>query len=150
MTRRLMTTTTATLAAGLALAAALTGAGGALADHTHAPVGHDTATGAPDHERPFLLENDEAMVRMMTDMTIKASGDIDRDFALMMIPHHQGAVDMAKAYLRHGSDPILQRIAQEIIVEQIQEIAAMHMAIGNPAPASAPVPTQAAVLQTGT
>ena len=89
------------------------------------------------------------MVRMMTDMTIKASGDIDRDFALMMIPHHQGAVDMAKAYLRHGSDPILQRIAQEIIVEQIQEIAAMHMAIGNPAPASAPVPTQAAVLQTG-
>ncbi|AXC51305.1 DUF305 domain-containing protein [Paracoccus suum] len=116
--------------------------------HGHVAAGHDTAAGAPEHEQPFLLENDEAMVRMMTDMTIKASGDIDRDFALMMIPHHQGAVDMAKAYLRHGGDdPVLQRLAQEIIVEQIQEIAAMQMAIGNPAPAPAPVPTQAAALR---
>ena len=55
----------------------------------------------------------------------RAMGEVpaDPDVAFMqgMIPHHQGAVDMAKAYLRHGSDPILQRIAQEIIVEQIQE-----------------------------
>lgn len=115
----------------------------ALADHAHAPAGHDTATGAPEHEQPFLLENDEAMGRMMADMTIKPSGDINRDFALMMIPHHQGAVDMAEAYLRHGGDnPVLQRLAQEIIVEQIQEIGAMQMAIGNPAPETGPAPTQ--------
>ena len=111
--------------------------------HGHASRGHETARGAPAAEQSFLAENDAAMERMMADMTITASGDISRDFALMMIPHHQGAIDMAIAYLRHGSDPQFQRIAQEIIVEQVQEIAAMRMAIGEPVPASAPVPTQA-------
>lgn len=131
------------LSAALAAAQTPPGTHAAHAEHEHSSAAHDTATGAPEHERPFLLENDEAMARMMADMTIKPSGDIDRDFALMMIPHHQGAVDMARAYLRHGGDdPVLQRLAQEIIVEQIQEIGAMQMAIGNPAPETGPVPTQ--------
>ncbi|HEX4177131.1 MAG TPA: DUF305 domain-containing protein, partial [Rhizomicrobium sp.] len=81
-------------------------------------------------EAPFLKENDAAMSRMMAGMAIKPSGDVDADFAAMMIPHHQGAIDMALAELRHGHNERLRRIAQEIIVDQQQEIAAMQMALG--------------------
>ena len=52
----------------------------------------------------------------------------------MMIPHHQGAIDMAQAELRYGKNEQLRRIAQEIIVEQQQEIAAMRLALGQPLP----------------
>jgi hypothetical protein len=90
----------------------------------------------------FAAENDAAMSRMMAAMEIKPSGDIDRDFAAMMIPHHQGAIEMAQAELRYGRNEQLRRIAQEIIVEQQQEIAAMHLALGQPLPPSAPAPTQ--------
>ena len=67
-----------------------------------------------------------AMGRMDHDMMAPATGDADRDFATMMIPHHQGAVEMAEAELRFGHDPILRRLAQGMIVEQRQEIAVMH------------------------
>jgi uncharacterized protein (DUF305 family) len=80
-------------------------------------------------ERPFLQENKSAMDRMMRDMMVAPSGDADRDFAAMMIPHHQGAIDMAMAELRYGHNEQLRRIAQEIIVEQQQEIAAMRLAV---------------------
>ncbi len=50
----------------------------------------------------------------------------DRDFAAMMVPHHQGAVDMAVAELRYGKDERLRRLAQGIIVEQRSEIALMR------------------------
>ena len=63
------------------------------------------------------------------------------DFAAMMIPHHQGAIDMAVAELRHGHNERLKRIAQEIIVDQQQEIAAMRLALGQKLPPSAPAPT---------
>jgi uncharacterized protein (DUF305 family) len=85
------------------------------------------------NEAAFLSENDKAMSRMMADMTIKPTGDADRDFVAMMIPHHQGAIDMAKALLGHGSNEQLRRIAQEIVVTQGQEIVAMRLAIGEPA-----------------
>jgi uncharacterized protein (DUF305 family) len=49
----------------------------------------------------------------MDSMLIKPSGDIDRDFTVMMIPHHQGAIDMAQAELRDGHNEQLRRIAQE-------------------------------------
>lgn len=89
--------------------------------------------GTPN-EMPFMAENDEAMDRMMRGMAISPTGDIDRDFAIMMIAHHQGAIDMAEAQLRYGHNEQLRRIAQEIIVTQMQEIAVMRLAIGdNPA-----------------
>jgi uncharacterized protein (DUF305 family) len=69
----------------------------------------------------------EAMDRMTRDMAIPHSGDPDRDFAAMMIPHHQGAIDMAKVQLQFGRDPILRRLAQGIIVEQQQEIDVMRL-----------------------
>jgi hypothetical protein len=93
-------------------------------------------------EAPFLKENDAAMTKMMSDMAIKPSGDIDRDFVAMMSPHHQGAIDMAISELRYGRNEQLRRIAQEIIVDQMQEIAAMKIAIGEPATDSTPAPTQ--------
>src|SRR5215475_5368421 len=93
-------------------------------------------------EASFLRDNDAAMNRMMNDMTVKPSGNVDRDFALSMIPHHQGAIDMAIAELRYGHNEQLRRIAQEIIVDQMQEIAAMRLAIGEPPPASSAAPTQ--------
>ena len=93
-------------------------------------------------EAPFLAENAAAMDKMMADMDVKPTGDVDADFVAMMIPHHQGAIDMALAVLRYGKNEQIRRIAQEIIVEQQQEIAAMRLAIGQPLPPSAPAPTQ--------
>src|SRR6516225_3342802 len=58
----------------------------------------------------------QAMEHMHRDMSIVPSGDPDRDFAAMMIPHHQGAVDMAKVELQFGKNPVLRRLAQGIIV----------------------------------
>ena len=62
-------------------------------------------------------------------MGMSYSGDPDRDFANMMIPHHQGAVDMAELELRFGHNERLKRLAQGIIVEQQQEIAVMHQVV---------------------
>jgi hypothetical protein len=98
-------------------------------------------------EAPFLAENRSAMDRMMTGMSIAPSGNVDRDFAAMMIPHHQGAIDMAQAELRHGHNEQLRRIAQEIIVEQQQEIVAMRNALGEALPPSAPAPDQPSMMQ---
>jgi DUF305 family protein family protein len=93
-------------------------------------------------ETPYLTENDTAMNKMMSDMVIKPTGDVDRDFVSMMTPHHQGAIEMAQAVLRNGSNEQIRRLAQEIIVTQQQEIAAMRLAIGDPLPPSLPSPTQ--------
>jgi len=71
---------------------------------------------------------------MMAAMQVRATGDIDRNFAAVMIPHHQGAIDMAVAELRYGRNPQLKRIAQEIIVDQQQEIAVMRLALDQPPP----------------
>ena len=91
-----------------------------------------TGSAAGVDEAPFLAENRAAMDRMMAGMGVAPSGDVDRDFAAMMIAHHQGAIDMAQAELRYGHNEQLRRIAQGIIVEQQQEIAAMWLAIGQP------------------
>jgi len=115
----------------------------ALPSHVLAHEVHPSAQPATAaDEAPFLRENDDAMTKMMNDMTIKPTGDVDRDFVAMMSPHHQGAIDMAIAELRYGKNEQLRRIAQEIIVDQMQEIAAMKLAIGEPVANSPPAPTQ--------
>ncbi len=95
-------------------------------------------------ETPFLRENDAAMNKMMSGMVIKPTGDVDRDFVSMMVPHHQAAIEMAEAVLRNGHNEQIRRLAQEIIVTQQQEIAAMRLAVGDPLPPSIPSPTQVA------
>ncbi len=93
------------------------------------------ATEASDEDR-YLAEISTAMGKMMSEMSGNPSGDVDRDFVDSMIPHHQGAVDMAMSELRYGKNEQLRRIAQEIIVEQREEINAMRHALGT----SSPVP----------
>ena len=99
--------------------------------HPHTPTagtaGNDT----------FSSMMDEAMRRMDAGMNVAPTGDPDRDFARMMIPHHQGAVDMALAELRFGKDERLRRLAQGIIVEQRQEIAVMQSILDAPPPKAA-------------
>jgi hypothetical protein len=97
---------------------------------------------APSDEAPFLAENVAAMTKMMVDMGIRPSGDVDTDFVAMMVPHHQGAIEMAQSELRYGRNEPLRRMAQEIIVTQLQEITAMRLALGQPLPPPAPAPDQ--------
>jgi hypothetical protein len=112
-----------------------------LADYISAICAKSFGT-ASVAEAPYLAENVSAMTKMMIDMGIRPSGDVDADFVAMMAPHHQGAIDMALAVLRHGRNPQIRRLAQEIIVTQQQEIAVMRLAIGQPLPPSGPSPTE--------
>lgn len=93
-----------------------------------------------EHSRvpEFELMLKQSMERMHADMALRPTGDPDRDFALMMIPHHQGAIDMARAQLLYGRDPVLRHLAQGIIVEQQQEIEVMQRALRELPPSSHP------------
>jgi len=95
-------------------------------------TGAVTALATCSGKTPFSTENNAAMAKMMAAMDVKASGDADVAFVAMMVPHHQGAIDMAQTELRYGRNEQLRRMAQEIIVTQQQEIAAMRLAIGQP------------------
>src|SRR5215470_4023487 len=76
----------------------------------------------------FEREMMESMGKMDGDMmAAPMTGDPNHDFSAMMIPHHQGAIDMAKAFLLYGKDSALRRLAQEIIVTQQQEIQVMRL-----------------------
>ena len=80
-----------------------------------------TAAGAGPNEA--TVEMDTSMKKMMSDMkAMKMSGHTDHDFAMMMRPHHQGAIDMAKVELKYGSDPKLKKMAQNIVNGQTKEI----------------------------
>ena len=97
------------------------------------------------HVRGTMPIHDAAMNKMMADMTVKPTGDVDRDFLAMMVPHHQGAIDMAKAELRYGHNAQLRRLAQEIVVTQQQEISVMQLALRNRLPASVASPAKPAL-----
>ena len=97
---------------------------------------------APSAEAPYLADSVSAMTKMMIDMGIRPSGDVDTDFVEMMVPHHQGAIEMAQAELRYGRNERLRRMAHEIIVTQLQEMTAMRLALGQPLLPSVPSPIQ--------
>jgi uncharacterized protein (DUF305 family) len=98
----------------------------------HARAHHGMAVQAHEVERypkpfrRFTREMDRDMEKMMADMHRPGyTGNADVDFLAMMIPHHQGAVDMARLALIHGQDPLARQLAEDIIASQQAEIMAM-------------------------
>jgi len=87
-----------------------------------APNPHDHSAATPGVASAATNAFQAANERMHRDMTITFTGNADRDFAAAMIPHHQGAIDMARVVLAHGSDPAVRELAQGVIRDQEREI----------------------------
>lgn len=105
---------------GFATIGALTQDRGQRSHHAH-----DTPEASPE-AHPFIRDMERDMARMMNDMHSPGyTGNWDIDFLAMMIPHHQGAVEMSTRVLRHGKDPLARMLAEEIIASQQLEIDAM-------------------------
>ena len=94
----------------------------ALADDMH--KGHDMSAGSVQSDSSAEFE--QSNHKMHKDMMIKLSGDTDVDFVRGMIPHHQGAIDMAKIELKYGKDAETRKLAEDIIKAQEVEIAQMQ------------------------
>src|SRR6266446_6270610 len=91
----------------------------------------------------FEQEMMASMRKMDQDMgAAPMTGNPNHDFSAMMIPHHQGAIDMAKTFLLHGQDAALRRLAQEIIVTQQQEIQVMQLRLATLPTAGGSAPTE--------
>ncbi|CDZ35877.1 DUF305 domain-containing protein [Neorhizobium galegae] len=82
--------------------------------------------GMPMGGSPSTRAFEDANARMHKDMAIQYSGDADVDFVRSMIPHHQGAIDMAKIELAHGKNPEIRKLAEAVIKAQEAEIAEMQ------------------------
>ena len=108
------------------LAAALLAPGAVAAqpaDTASAPA-HGAHGAAPvDAGTAAAHAYEDANARMHRDMAIALSGDPDRDFAEMMIAHHQGAIDMARVVMEHGRDPAIRALAEEVVATQEREVA---------------------------
>jgi uncharacterized protein (DUF305 family) len=134
-----LATTASVAAASLAMAH---GAGSAHRTRETTPVHYIADWQNSSDEAPFLAENQYAMTKMMADMAVEPIGDVDRDFVAMMVPHHQGAIDMARAELRYGHNELLRRLAREIVTNRQQEITVMRLAVDDERSPSTGSPAQ--------
>lgn len=83
------------------------------------------AHGANDKADAVVEAYEQVTAKMHENMAIDLTGDADVDFVQGMIPHHQGAIDMAKVVLEHGKDPEIRKLAEGVIAAQEGEIAFM-------------------------
>ena len=125
------------LIAALALGLPAKLRGPLVTTHSHAVHGrveaHTSGPATPVGTRSmFYAEMAQVNARMHEAMHVAPTGDPDFDFLQMMIPHHQGAIDMAIIVLKYGHDKRLKRLAQSIIVEQRQESTYMRTLLGAP------------------
>ncbi|MEJ8799448.1 DUF305 domain-containing protein [Trinickia caryophylli] len=90
-----------------------------------AASGGSAASGASGPSTQAFKDADQKMMREMNAPSY--TGDADKDFVSHMIPHHQGAIDMAQVELKYGKDPVLRRLARQIIVAQEKEIRLMQL-----------------------
>lgn len=117
-----------TMIAMLTLVGAIT-AHLAYAQHQH-DIGESQNAPPLAGTQLFARQMDAGMQKMMNDMHAPGyTGNPDVDFLAMMIPHHQGAVEMARLVLIYGKDPLTRRLAEEIIASQSAEIAAMKQRV---------------------
>lgn len=89
-------------------------------------AGHTMPAAATAAASPSTAAYEAANAKMHKDMGIALTGDADVDFLAGMVPHHQGAIDMAEVVLKYGKDPKVKKLAQNVIRAQKQEIAMMN------------------------
>lgn len=101
-------------------------AGTAQAQQSHGGhAGHGAPAAAQPGDSASTKAYRDASMKMHKDMDIRYSGDADADFVRGMIPHHQGAIDMARIVLAHGKDPEIRKLAESVIRDQEKEVAMM-------------------------
>ena len=87
---------------------------------------HDMSKMAMGVQSPATVGYEAAMKKMHKDMAIRYTGNADVDFVRGMIPHHQGAIDMAKVVIAHGKDPEIRKLAEGVVTAQEAEIKQMQ------------------------
>jgi len=124
---------TLALVTALVLAGLVSGGAIAQTTHSHGATSDEAAMQKmigdmmpKPSDPPAIKAFKEVHITMLKNMHITLSGDADVDFVRGMIPHHQGAIDMARVELQYGKDPALKKMAEKIIADQEKEIAEMN------------------------